>query len=343
MRALWVAVTALGVVVVFAGPSSARLLRSAGSPQSITVMVHAPSTATYPNAFGVQATSSSGLPVTYTSSGACTNSGAAFTMTSGTGTCQVKYDQPGNATYDPAPQVVEIVSAQKANQTISFESFKEFTYGDPDFDVAAFATSDLAVVFTATGGCTVSGATIHITAAGPCTITASQPGDANYNAATPVSQTLTIAKESQDILFDQLRDKFVDDPDFKVKAQADSTLPISYRAKGKCIVKGNIVHLVAVGKCTITASQSGNENWKAAQPVSESFAIAPAPCRVPKLVGKRLAAAQAALKRNHCRTGAVHYIRSSASKDGIVLRQKQRPGRIFLAGSSIGLVVGRGP
>ena len=35
-------------------------------------------------------------------------------MTSGTGTCSVRYDQAGNANYNAAPQVTETVNAQKA-------------------------------------------------------------------------------------------------------------------------------------------------------------------------------------------------------------------------------------
>ena len=35
-------------------------------------------------------------------------------MTSGTGTCTVKYDQAGDANYNAAPQVTETVNAQKA-------------------------------------------------------------------------------------------------------------------------------------------------------------------------------------------------------------------------------------
>ena len=48
--------------------------------------------------------------------------------------------------------------------------------------------------FTASGSCSVSGITVTITGAGTCTITAHQPGNANYAAATDIPQTLTIDK-----------------------------------------------------------------------------------------------------------------------------------------------------
>src|SRR5262249_7226610 len=87
--------------------------------QTITVNTHAPASAPYNSQFTVSATASSGLAVAYSSSGSCTNVGATFTMTSSTGTCTVMYDQAGDSNYNAAPQVIETVNAQKANQTIT--------------------------------------------------------------------------------------------------------------------------------------------------------------------------------------------------------------------------------
>ena len=87
--------------------------------QTITVGTHAPASAAFGASFTVAATASPGSAVSYSSSGACSNTGATFTMTSATGTCSVKYDQAGDATYNAAPQVVEVVNAQKADQTIA--------------------------------------------------------------------------------------------------------------------------------------------------------------------------------------------------------------------------------
>ena len=113
-------------------------------------------------------------------------------MTSGTGTCTVRYDQAGDANYNAAPQVTETTTAQKAGQTITFAPLPDRTYGDPDFTVSATASSGLAVSFGASGQCTVTGTTVHLTGPGSCTITASQGGDSNYAAATDVSRTFQI-------------------------------------------------------------------------------------------------------------------------------------------------------
>ena len=84
----------------------------------------------------------------------------------------------------------------KANQTITFGPLTGKTTSDPPFMVNATASSDLPVSFAASGQCTVSVNIVTITAAGSCTITASQAGNSNYNAAPSVPQAFTITSSS---------------------------------------------------------------------------------------------------------------------------------------------------
>ncbi len=62
--------------------------------------------------------------------------------------------------------------------------------------MSATASSGLPVSFSATGGCTVSGGTVTLTAVGTCTLTASQPGDATYVAAPDVARSFNVAQPS---------------------------------------------------------------------------------------------------------------------------------------------------
>src|SRR5437016_13561855 len=87
--------------------------------QTITVSTPAPALPVALPIFTVAATASSSLAVSYSSSGVCSNLGATFTMTSGTGTCTVKFDQAGDSNYNAATEITESVTAQKANQTIT--------------------------------------------------------------------------------------------------------------------------------------------------------------------------------------------------------------------------------
>ena len=112
-----------------------------------------------------------------------------------------------------------------------------------------------------------------LTGAGSCTITAGQPGGANWNAAADVSQMFTINKMPQSVTFSPLRTRAVSNPPFTVSATATSGLPVSFSATGSCSVSGTTVALSGVGNCTITTSQPGDANWGAAANVPQTFAI----------------------------------------------------------------------
>jgi hypothetical protein len=131
-----------------------------------------------------------------------------------------------------------------------------------DFSVSATATSGLPVSFSASGSCTVSGTTVHPTAAGPCSITASQTGNLNYVAATPVMQTVSITKLSQTITFTS----------FKITATATSGLAVTFSTDSPntvcTVLPDGTVTIPAGGSwgnCHVLANQDGNgSNYDAA-------------------------------------------------------------------------------
>lgn len=92
---------------------------------------------------------------------------------------------PTNEAFTPAPTA--------ADQTIAFSALGDKTFGDAPFAISASASSGLAVSFTASGNCTVTGSTVSLTGAGACIITADQAGDASFNPAPSVAQSFSIA------------------------------------------------------------------------------------------------------------------------------------------------------
>jgi hypothetical protein len=83
----------------------------------------------------------------------------------------------------------------KADQMITFEPLPEIkNKNSDDFDLSATASSGLPVSFSSGNPAivTISGITVSIFGSGEVLITAIQPGDNNYNAAPPVSQTLVV-------------------------------------------------------------------------------------------------------------------------------------------------------
>jgi subtilisin family serine protease len=66
------------------------------------------------------------------------------------------------------------------------------------------------------------------------------------------------------------------------------------------------------------------------------------PCVVPNVVGKKLAAAKAAVKGRHCKVGHVGYLKSTGKKKGRVIRQSPAPGRHLGSNAAVKLWLGRG-
>jgi hypothetical protein len=243
--------------------------------------------------YTVTATASSGLAVTFTlsagSAGVCTISGASVSFVGG-GTCTINANQPGNGSYQAAPQAQQsfTVAASpppKSPQTINFTSTAPAgaTVGGSTYTVTATASSGLAVTFSAAAGsagiCTVAGSTVSLVGAGTCTINANQAGNGSYLAAPQKQQSFTISKRSQTISFTSTppAGAVVGGASYSVAAAATSGLAVVFSAAGSsagiCTVSGSTVSLIGAGTCTINANQAGNGTYLAAAQVQQSFAV----------------------------------------------------------------------
>ncbi len=102
----------------------------------------------------------------------------------------------------------------RAAQSISFGALPAKTFGDAPFAVGATASSGLPVDYESsnTDVATVSGGIISIVGAGAATITATQAGDANHEAAAPVEQVLQVAPATALVTVDQLSQTYDGEP-----------------------------------------------------------------------------------------------------------------------------------
>jgi hypothetical protein len=143
----------------------------------------------------VSAAASSGLPVIFasTTQAVCTITGNTVTLLAA-GTCSIVALQAGNANYSPATPVTQPFSVTRATQTITFGPLSDAAFGSGPVSLSATATSGLAVVYTPNTGsvCGIVGSAVTLLAQGLCSITASQPGNANFLAAPPVTQTFNV-------------------------------------------------------------------------------------------------------------------------------------------------------
>jgi gliding motility-associated-like protein len=148
----------------------------------------------------------------------------------------------------------------KAAQTINFTSLTTKTYGDAPFALSATGGgSGNAVTYISsnTAVATVSGNTVTIVGAGNTTITASQSGNANYNAATDVPQTLTVGKATATIALSNLAQTY----DATAKAASATTVPAGL--SGISITyDGSATAPIAAGSYAVVASLT-NANYSA--------------------------------------------------------------------------------
>ena len=79
-------------------------------------------------------------------------------------------------------------------QTIAFGALSNQVLGIAPFTVSAIASSGLPVSFTSqtTPVCSISGTTLTLASYGTCTVQATQAGNTNYAAATPVNQSFQV-------------------------------------------------------------------------------------------------------------------------------------------------------
>ena len=146
--------------------------------------------------FALAATADSGLPVAYTVvSGPATLSSNVLTLT-GAGIVTVAADQPGEANYNAAATVSRSLNVTLAAQSITFGSLPDQSYAAAPITLAATASSGLPVSYVSSdaGVASISGSTVSIVGVGLATVTASQSGNAFYDAAVNVSQTLTVTQ-----------------------------------------------------------------------------------------------------------------------------------------------------
>jgi uncharacterized protein (TIGR03437 family) len=236
--------------------------------------------------FPVQATASSGLPVSIavTPGGGCSVEGDVLTLLA-EGRCELALSQAGNQIYGSATLFrsvfVNPASSAKVPQTITFGALSNRALGAPTFTVSAIASSGLPVSFSSNTlpVCTVSGTIVTQLSAGTCSLTASQAGNATYDAAFPETRTFAVVsgslERSQTIDFGAPISRVLQDFQVTISANSSSSLPVTFTSGSPsiCTVVANTVTLLAVGNCSITASQAGDITYAPAPPVTRTFPI----------------------------------------------------------------------
>jgi hypothetical protein len=165
---------------------------------------------------------------------------------------------PQTITFDPAPPATGPIGGGTGLSAIGGGS------GNP-------------VVFTVdptsgAGVCSLSpnGQRVNYLALGTCVIDANQAGNANYSAAPQVQITIPVVKRNQTINFPAIGAKTLLQSPVTVTATASSGLvPVTFTTTTPTVctaggTNGATITLLALGTCTVQASQAGNGQYNPA-------------------------------------------------------------------------------
>ncbi len=231
--------------------------------------------------FMLNATASSGLPISYRSSDpeVAVIDGNQLTIV-GAGSAAIVALQNGNSAYAPATEVEYVMTVAKASQTIQFSALAEVTYGDASVLLTATADSNLPVSYHSqnTDVILIEGNQAQIAGAGTAVITAYQSGNKNYHPATEVSQLVIVSKGVHTISWmPSPADLSLAKQTIKLHAVSSAGLAVVYSSNDLSVatVSGDIVTLHAAGTVTFTASGSPNVNYQEASAINTTICVLP--------------------------------------------------------------------
>lgn len=206
------------------------------------------------------------------------------------------FDCEGVVIYDPFPTVgsagfdldaVAVLNeATPAGdpQTIDFAEIGHQRLTDGSLQLSASASSGLPVVFSIVEGPAVlSGDSLNFTGLGQVIVQASQPGDATFAPAVPVSRSFVIADALQHIYLEPIANQLTGASNVQFYARSSSGLPVSlFVDDGPMDAEmSEFSHLFNSGSIassvTVRASQPGGESggvtYAPAADVSQRFDI----------------------------------------------------------------------
>jgi hypothetical protein len=233
----------------------------------------------------LDATASSGLPVQYSVTGSASVSGSGSNVALniiGAGIVTVTAQQTGNAEYASATPITQSITVNKAPLTVSAaNATKEHGQPNPQFTAtySGFVDGDTQTsALTGQPAITTTATATSDFGSYPLTITQGTLASNNY-AFTFVNGTLTITGVTpQTITFAPLAAiTYGQTSALALSASASSGLPVQYAVtSGPGKIAGSTLTILGGGTIVVTATQTGNNVYAGATPVTQSLTVKPA-------------------------------------------------------------------
>jgi len=267
----------LGNAMYYSAPETSKVLTVSKRGQSITSAL-IPTKHTTDVDFDLAWTSSSGLPVTYSSSNAsiATIVNGKIHIT-GDGTCTIYANQSGNSNYNPATETSQSLTVYKLNQDITTSPIPNQDLGVPDFDPGWTSTSGLPLTYFSydPAVATIINNKVHIVGSGTVLISGRQHGNFVYYEAANSGVFMTVKKPSI-ITIDPIPDKLLTSIDFPILQNStnnNTSIVITLSNPLVATLIGSFVHIVGAGTCIVYANQAGDTEYMQAQEVSVTFNV----------------------------------------------------------------------
>ena len=244
-----------------------------------TITVGTLPTPTYGNvSFTMQATSSSGLPVSYQVALGPVTGTNPFNIT-GAGGVTLVLTQAGNVNYAAAPNQIAVVTVQQAPLTVTAGSASR-RYDQPN--PASYGYTVTGYVLNENSG-VITGAPTFATTAIGTSVLGSYPVTPNVGAMqasnyslVPVNGTLTVTGNEAQAIFFTRPPNVTNGQSMVLTGLSTSGLNVAYGVTGPATVTNPffgppVLTTTGVGTVTVTASQAGDSNYAAAAAVVRSF------------------------------------------------------------------------
>ncbi|MDX2194870.1 MAG: T9SS type A sorting domain-containing protein [Cytophagales bacterium] len=222
------------------------------------------------SSFALGGTTTSALPLVFISSNPTIISITGTTAhILSVGVVTITATQAGNAMYNPA-KAVEEVMVVKANQAITGFSANLGTIaiGSPNVTLLGVASSGLPITYTSSDNAVAevqAGNQLSIVGIGIVTITATQVGNANYNAAPTLQGVLSVQNLlTQTVVFQPIGVKTFGGASFIINATATSGLPVTTITSANTAiisVVGTTGYIMGAGIVNIIGTQAGDGTY----------------------------------------------------------------------------------
>jgi uncharacterized repeat protein (TIGR03803 family) len=246
--------------------------------QSITAFDDIPQKQFTDPPFLLNATSSSGGRIKFTSSDPSIASIDDYLVTiHKIGTITISAQALANGNYTASSVVQKTLKVIPSNQQLTFADISPKSFGDPSFKLVASTTSGLPISFSSsnTAVATLSQGRVTILAPGSTTITASVASSTNFNAVASQQKQLIVNKKNQVIEFDPLGTHYVVGSPFTTNPSTTSGLSVSLVNGNPSVatISGIQVTIRSAGQDMVTATAMGNNNFLDASPVQNTLTV----------------------------------------------------------------------